>query len=303
MEALMNQFWNSTNPSSLSESRYLWTDAFAVCNYIALYTKYSNKIFLHKALELVDSVHFVLGRYSLQESRKGWISGLTEDDGKLNPTQNGLRIGKKLLERSEHDAYDEDLEWDRDGQYFHYLTKWMHALCVVGNTTGDVKYKDWAVKLAQVVHDKFVHSVGKRKRLYWKMSVNLSRPLIQSMGHHDPLDGLITYQQIQSTLSDDAKTVLSRQIAEMLGICEGRDWTTTDPLGLGGLLCDAYRVHTLLGRDDVALDTKLLETLLQCACKGLEAYIRATEASTISTCISRAWFSNWFASNTENVTK
>lgn len=66
----MNRFWNSTNPSLLSENRYLWTDAFAVCNYIALYSKYSNKIFLHKALELVDSVHFVLGRYSLQESCK-----------------------------------------------------------------------------------------------------------------------------------------------------------------------------------------------------------------------------------------
>lgn len=111
----------------------------------------------------------------------------------MNPTQNGLRIGKKLLERSEHDTYDEDLEWDRDGQYFHYLTKWMQALCVVGNTTGDMKYKDWAVKLAQGVHDKFVHSVGKRKRLYWKMSVDLSRPLIQSMGHHDPLEGFVLF--------------------------------------------------------------------------------------------------------------
>jgi hypothetical protein len=41
----------------------------------------------------------------------------------------GLRIGKPLKERGANEPIDESLEWDRDGQYFHYLTKWMHALC------------------------------------------------------------------------------------------------------------------------------------------------------------------------------
>ncbi len=34
--------------------------------------------------------------------------------------------------------------------------------------------------------------------MYWKMSIDLKRPLIPSMGQHDPLDGYITYNEIQS---------------------------------------------------------------------------------------------------------
>jgi hypothetical protein len=42
-----------------------------------------------------------------------------------------------MNERSPLDRYDEQLEWDRDGQYYHYLTKWMHALSRMGQSTGD----------------------------------------------------------------------------------------------------------------------------------------------------------------------
>jgi hypothetical protein len=45
-----------------------------------------------------------------------------------HPTRGGLRIGKQLPERRPGEPYDPQVEWDRDGQYFHYLTKWMHAL-------------------------------------------------------------------------------------------------------------------------------------------------------------------------------
>jgi hypothetical protein len=54
---------------------------------------------------------------------------------------------------------------------------------------------------------------------------------------------------------------------------EGRDWLTLDPLGLGGLLTDAYCVEQLtaqrtLGRPD------LFETLLEAALAGLSVYAR-----------------------------
>ena len=39
------------------------------------------------------------------------------------------------------------------------------------------------------------------RRLVWKMSIDLSRPLVPSMGQHDPLDGLITCAQLQTTAS------------------------------------------------------------------------------------------------------
>jgi hypothetical protein len=80
------------------------------------------------ALRLVDQVHHVLGRHRPEDPRTGWISGLPEAEGEAHPTRGGLRIGKPLPERSAEGPFDERLEWDRDGQYFHYLTKWMHAL-------------------------------------------------------------------------------------------------------------------------------------------------------------------------------
>ena len=34
--------------------------------------------------------------------------------------------------------------------------------------------------------------------MYWKMSIDLSRPLVNSMGHHDPLDALVTYMELRA---------------------------------------------------------------------------------------------------------
>ncbi|MGA7877901.1 MAG: hypothetical protein WCA08_19750, partial [Desulfoferrobacter sp.] len=41
--------------------RYLWTDAFAVCNFLELYRQTGEEQFKHLALSLVDQVHTVLG--------------------------------------------------------------------------------------------------------------------------------------------------------------------------------------------------------------------------------------------------
>jgi hypothetical protein len=43
----------------------------------------------------------------------------------------------------------------------------------------------------------------------WKMSIDLSRPLVPSMGQHDPHDGYIIYSQLQSCLPESQ--------AEMIG--------------------------------------------------------------------------------------
>ncbi|MBD3801026.1 MAG: hypothetical protein IE886_06205 [Campylobacterales bacterium] len=48
--------------------------------------------------------------------------------------------------------YDETSEWDRDGQYFHYLAKWMHALDRMTAVSGEVRYSRWAVELAKSAH-------------------------------------------------------------------------------------------------------------------------------------------------------
>ena len=75
-------------------------------------------------------------------------------------------------------------------------------------STGDFTYNRWAVELAKTAHARFVYtpSSGKQKRMYWKMSIDLSYPLVPSMGLHDPLDGLITYSQLQATAAEDPES-------------------------------------------------------------------------------------------------
>ncbi len=262
--------------------RYLWTDAFAVCNFLELYRQTGNKGFLVAARDLVDQVHFALGRYSGTDSRRGWLSGLDESAGNLHPTRGGLRIGKKLAERKPDEAMDQRLEWDRDGQYFHYLSKWMHALSQVSGFTGEDRYHLWALELAKAGHAGFTYTPveGGPKRMHWKMSVDLSRPLVASMGHHDPLDALITYTELKvvgrrhGMLTGDLD--LEQEIAECQAMCAGRDWATEDPLGTGSLLADACRLSQLqvMAERDLSGPLSVPSLLADCA-TGLHAFIRS----------------------------
>jgi hypothetical protein len=104
-------------------TRYLWTDAFAVCNFLELFKQTAEPEYQGCATTLIRQVHWVLGRYRNDDTRSGWISGLDEQAGKRHPTAGGLRIGKPLQERNVGELFDEQREWNRDGQYFHYLTK------------------------------------------------------------------------------------------------------------------------------------------------------------------------------------
>ena len=209
--------------AAMPPRRYLWTDAFAVCNFLELYRRTGEQNYLDTALRLVEHVHFALGKYSDTDPRSGWISGLDENAGCLHPTRGGLRIGKNLAEREPDEPLNPRLEWDRDGQYFHYLTKWMHALSQVSGVTGDERYHRWALELAKASHAGFVYTPvsGEQKRMYWKMSVDLSRPLVSSMGHHDPLDALITYTRLRETGRRDGRSPgdidLEQEIADDLG--------------------------------------------------------------------------------------
>lgn len=281
---IMMQFAENTGLSSpgLSSAgkpprRYLWTDAFAVCNFLELYQQTGDEQYRRLALSVVDQVHAILGRHRADDTRTGWISGLDEQEGNLHPTIGGLRIGKKLNERKSFEPFDEEMEWDRDGQYYHYLTKWMHALNRVSRVTTDATFNRWAMELAKTAHARFTYAPlrGRDKRMYWKMSIDLSYPLVPSMGHHDPLDGLITYSQLQAAADNNggksAWSDLSAEIAEMAGMCEGQSWATDDPLGMGDLLCNSFKVAQLIVSGDFGRPV-LLEILLDAVLLGLETY-------------------------------
>ncbi len=271
--------------------RYLWTDAFALLNFLELGVITGKHEHLDLAHRLIDSVHSILGRHRGDDDRTGWISGLSEDEGLDHPTAGGLRIGKKLNERLPGEPYDPGLEWDRDGQYFHYLTKWMHALTVTGRSEGEPRYIRWAAELARAAHEGFVAAGPEGKRMYWKMSIDLSRPLVPSMGQHDPIDGLTVYYEIRRAASEIEKAGtagsrgagtagpvpgLEKQIADLEEICAELSFATDDPLGIGGLLFDAYRLGKIIASAESEWETRLplLEKLLTDVACGLRDFAR-----------------------------
>lgn len=281
VDQIMRDFASLTGlePVSTRPKRYLWTDAFAVCNFLELYRVTQEPIHQDLALHLIDQVHHSLGKHRIDDVRKGWISGLNENEGEKHPTRGGLRIGKTLNERQPGEPYDERLEWDQDGQYYHYLTKWMHALHNATISTGDPVYNKWAMELARTAHNSFTYNPTSsgRKRMYWKMSIDLSHPLVPSTGQHDPLDGFITYNELQMTAqklnspSAGLETDLWNEIHDMAHICRGLGWTTNDPLGIGGLLSDALRIAQLVVQGDLRY-LNLLENVLESALFGVESF-------------------------------
>ena len=275
-EKIMADFADATGLSTdVSPRRYLWTDAFAVCNFIELFFRTHDEYWMKMALVLVDQVHHILGRHRPDDSRLGWISGLTDEEGEKHPTSGGLRIGKALNERKPGEPYDDRMEWDRDGQYYHYLTKWMHSLDAVGRATGNPVFNIRAIELAKAAHAGFVRSSMGGKQMAWKMSIDLSYPLVPSMGLHDPLDGLITFLQLQNTAEvrfTSSGPDLFSEIREMKAMCRGMNWSTHDPLGIGGLLSDSCRIVQLIIRKTPVerdLLEDVLEDVLEAALSGL----------------------------------
>ena len=266
-------------PADAHPRRYLWTDAFAVWNYLELFRRTNDETYRDLALALVNQVHHTLGRHRDDDPRRGWISGLDEQEGELHPTRRGLRIGKKLNERKSNEPPNERLEWDQDGQYYHYLTKWMHALNRVSRVTEDPTYTEWAIELARAAHAQFTYAppTGVRKRMYWKMSIDLTHPLVSSMGQHDPLDGFVTYRELQSAavvIGKSSLPDLKHEIADMAEICRGmgKNLATDDPLGIGGLLFDASRIAQLMIQGGLKYES-LLETVVDSAVLGLEYFV------------------------------
>lgn len=263
------------------DSRYLWTGAFAVCNDLGLARRTGDERFKRRALRLIERVHHTLGRHRGDDPRSGCISGLDERAGGQHPTRGGLRIGKALPEREPGAPLDERREWDRDGQYFHYLTKWMHALDQAARATREPRFNLWARELAQTAVSAFsvAPARGQPRQMVWKMSIDLSRTLVPSMGQHDPLDGWVTMRALRATaaglpeaLPQPTLNGATRALAAML---DGRQWATPDPLGIGGLLFDACRLSQL-DTVQASSNARVVEDLLYAALSGLEHYAQSS---------------------------
>ena len=156
----------------------------------------------------------------------------------------------------------------------------MHALDLMTRWTGEAHFNQWARELADVSQRAFTYSTGGRQRMVWKMSIDLTRPLVSAMGHHDPLDGYVTCNWLQQTARELPQPIpgpqLGNAISSFASIMEGVTWTTSDPLGIGGLLIDAYRISRLR-QEGATLGEVQLTRVLSSAATGLETYVRGGE--------------------------
>ncbi len=293
-ERLMSAFAIRTGLHGPSDPtrRYLWTDAYALTTLLALHRATAVQQYLDDAIKLADLVHEVLGRHRPSDARTGWISGLDDAAGALRPTAGGLRIGKPLRERALNEPLakpqDERLEWDRDGQYFHYLTRWAHALSQLALATGDAAWNAHAIELAHAAVPAFTYEPrpGGPMRMYWKMSIDLTRPLVASMGQHDPLDGLVTLARVRATQHrlSPQPAQLDREIDLMRAMCfaPGTAWATTDALGIGSVLEASAELIDLSAHGDLASEPTLLgfiHALLADAHRSIDAFAASDDLS------------------------
>jgi len=195
-------------------------DAFGVCNYITLYYETGEIKYLDAADALIESVHNILGK---DRSGKFRLGNATDEE----PLKAGLRIGKA----------DPEGHPDGDGQYFHYLTKWMFALNRMSIARGISRYNDWAIQMAKSVHPHFVYQrETSRPRMHWKISIDMSQATVRSEGNLDPFDGYVTYRILQESSAN--KDELKTEIADFKKIVDSKfhSYRSDDPLDLGEAL-------------------------------------------------------------------
>lgn len=224
--------WTPPPASAGHRGRYLWTDAFGVLNLITLSRVTPHGAhYIALASTLVSAVHSILGRTRDQSAR---LPGATEED----PLGGGLRIGK-----------EDEAGPDGDGQYHHYLTLWMFALNRLSVASAQPGYNDMAVSLARAIHPAFVYQRGgPRPRMYWKVSVDLSHPLVRSEGNLDPIDGYVIFTLLERT-NGEGSTVLRDEIGDYEEIVKTKwqAYSSSDPLDLGMTL---WTAHWLAGEEE-----------------------------------------------------
>ncbi|KAJ5690954.1 hypothetical protein N7488_011689 [Penicillium malachiteum] len=226
--------WTPPLKSGGHRGRYLWTDAFGVINLLTMHKEYCraggesphDDRYVQLARRLIETVHDILGRTRDGTAR---LPGATES----NPLGGGLRIGKT----DEHGS-------DCDGQYHHYLTVWMFALNRMALATGDMEYNRQAVALARAIHPRFfVDRAAARPRMIWKMSMDLSAPLVSSEGNLDPIDGFVVFRILQATaIKAGDGEVLTEEIGDYKRVMErkGEHFVSKDTLDLGMTLWTAH---------------------------------------------------------------
>ena len=104
------------------------------------------------------------------------------------------------------------------------------------------------------------------------MSIDLSRPQVSSLSPHDALDGYVTLKWLAASSAGRGGPSLDEETGVLSRLVQERRWGTTDPLGLGGLLLDAFRLAILPNRSDE--DERLIGRILAGVAAGLHAFVQ-----------------------------
>jgi len=140
---------------------------------------------------------------------------------------------KRVLGRSK--GYRIGEEPDRDGQYFHYLTKWIFALHQLSIHHPDLSRRQFhhqeAIKIIKEIHPHFlIRDVG----ILWKMKEDLSGPFPgYGLGGLDHYDAYVVYR-----LVDGGSGILAREISDVFSLVQNsfRNFSCSQDLGLGEAL-------------------------------------------------------------------
>lgn len=156
-------------------------------------------------------------------------------------------------------------------RFFHYLTQWAHALDQAARATSDPKLYLWGRELMHTAHRAFVHGARGRKGMFWKLSTDLSRPLVSATGHHDPLDGLATCAELEAT----ARELRFPRVPSLMAAMDDfgqmvapEGLATSDPLGLGGLLVATCRLVLL-----EPVNQPVIASLIASAVVSMQAFL------------------------------
>lgn len=174
---------NEAGSSPSGQRRYLWTDAFGILNFcsLAMATRevgIEQASHLQAAKKLIDAVYICLGnpkssQYSMLEDPGGGFIG--------------LRIGKNLSRIG-----NTDIGMTYDGMYWHYIDKFIFAVCRYVHLSQDGDALKKVVHLIKGLHPYFC--VADRGYL-WKINTDCSRiPGLDPYPNHDAVTALCVYR-------------------------------------------------------------------------------------------------------------
>ena len=218
------------------QRRYLWTDAFGVLAYTTIAQEYqkqgnTNEYQKYKqaAETLIATVHQCLGTPRSSSSKS---DDQMQRDPKSPTGFVGLRIGKTESKKIT------DYGMRYDGQYWHYVDKWLLALARSGHVQEGIQI---AKSCFPYFFDAGPDGSGHAGGIRWKLSVDATPPssLQRANASDDTLTALIVFSILESHRSAASSNPpdeesLSDEIHLLKQSLKGyRPRVTSDPLGWG----------------------------------------------------------------------